>query len=110
MDESEEAAFLEEEVKQHVNQAIESTLSTAVYTHSNVPQWTSDVVEGAMKKLTQLQKPFKYIVTCIIMQKNGAGMHTASSCFWDNQTDGSCTTRWDGKTMYCVVTVFGLGI
>ena len=63
-----------------------------------------------MKKLTQLQKPFKYIVTCIIMQKNGAGMHTASSCFWDNQTDGSCTTRWDGKTMYCVVTVFGLGI
>ena len=24
------------------------------------------------------------------MQKNGAGLHTASSCFWDNQTDGSC--------------------
>ena len=22
------------------------------------------------------------------MQKNGAGLHTASSCFWDNQTDG----------------------
>ena len=41
-----------------------------------------------MKKLTQLQKPFKYTVPCIIMQKNGAGMHTASSCFWDNQTDG----------------------
>ena len=56
-----QTAFVEEEVKQHVNQAIESTLSTAVYTHSKVPQWTSDVVEGAMKKLTQLQKPFKYI-------------------------------------------------
>lgn len=27
-------------------------------------------------------------VTCVIMQKNGAGLHTASSCFWDNQTDG----------------------
>ena len=22
------------------------------------------------------------------MQKNGAGLHTASSCFWDNTTDG----------------------
>ena len=22
------------------------------------------------------------------MQKNGAGLHTASSCFWDNSTDG----------------------
>ena len=23
------------------------------------------------------------------MQKNGAGLHTASSCFWDNTTDGT---------------------
>uniref|UniRef100_A0A2K6TCJ5 Uncharacterized protein n=1 Tax=Saimiri boliviensis boliviensis TaxID=39432 RepID=A0A2K6TCJ5_SAIBB len=22
------------------------------------------------------------------MQKNGAGLHTASSCFWDSSTDG----------------------
>lgn len=22
------------------------------------------------------------------MQKNGAGLHTASSCYWDNATDG----------------------
>ena len=33
----------------------------AVYEHGKVPQWTSDVVEGVMKKLTGLQKPFKYI-------------------------------------------------
>lgn len=28
-------------------------------------------------------------VTCVIMQKNGAGLHTASSCFWDSSTDGT---------------------
>lgn len=28
------------------------------------------------------------LVTCVIMQKNGAGMQTASTCFWDNSTDG----------------------
>ena len=97
-------------------------------------------------------------VTCVIMQKNGAGLHTASSCFWDNSTDGrypplfplslclclclslslslslswswifrhscnivlnqyficiftgSCTVRWENKTMYCIVSVFGLAI
>lgn len=31
---------------------------------------------------------FVFTVTCVIMQKNGAGLHTASSCFWDNTTDG----------------------
>lgn len=46
----------------------------------------------------------------MIMQKNGAGLHTASSCFWNNETDGSCTVRWENKTMYCIVSVFGLAI
>uniref|UniRef100_A0A1I8HCI0 Transmembrane protein 267 n=2 Tax=Macrostomum lignano TaxID=282301 RepID=A0A1I8HCI0_9PLAT len=38
------------------------------------------------------------------MQKNGAGLHTASSCYWDNQTDGSCTIKWENKTMHVIVT------
>ena len=29
-------------------------------------------------------------VTAVIMQKNGAGLHTATSCYWDNTTDGAC--------------------
>ena len=77
-----------------------------------------------------------------VVQKNGAGLHTASSCYWDNSTDGewlrlfllgsslefrsfcvvskfaiaslnytgSCTVRWENKTMYCIVSVFGLAI
>lgn len=80
------------------------------YQHNKVNQWTSNVVEQCLNQLTKLGKPFKYIVTCVIMQKNGAGLHTASSCFWDNGTDGSCTVRWENKTMYCIVSVFGLAI
>ena len=36
----------------------------------------------------------KYILTiwaaatCVIMQKNGAGIHSANSCYWDTVTDG----------------------
>ena len=56
--------------------------------HAKVNQWTNGVVESCLASLTKLQKPFKYIVTCVIMQKNGAGLHTASSCYWDNSTDG----------------------
>jgi hypothetical protein len=43
---------------------------TEVYHHSKVPQWTSEVIEGTMKKLTQLQKPFKYIgpSICVVPQ------------------------------------------
>jgi len=44
------------------------------------------------------------------MQKNGPGLHTATSCFSDNTTDGSATLRWENKTMFCIVTVFGLAV
>ncbi|KAF5828826.1 Tctex-1, partial [Dunaliella salina] len=75
-----------------------------------VSQWTSTCLENCIKKLGNLNKPFKYVVTCIIMQKNGAGLHTAASCWWDNTTDGSRTVRWENKSMYCIMTAFGLAI
>lgn len=46
------------------------------------------VIEHAMKRLKDRKEAFKYIVTCVIMQKNGAGMHMATSCHWDNSSDG----------------------
>lgn len=107
---SEEATFAQEDVNSIIKESIEATLQNAPYNHNKVSQWTSNVVEQCLKRLTSLNKPFKYIVTCIIMQKTGAGLHTASSCYWDNTTDGSCTVRVENKTMYCIVSVFGLAI
>ena len=85
-------------------------LGQCAYQHNKVPQWTQTVIEGCMKRLKELNKPFKYIVTAVVMQKTGAGLHMASSCFWDNTCDESATLRWENKTMYCITTVFGLAI
>eukprot|EP00128_Syssomonas_multiformis_P000050 Colp12_sorted_trinity150504_noHs@22101 len=104
----EQTTFVVDEVSRVIKESIEASLQNAMYAHNKVGQWTSNVVEQCLKKLTSLGKPFKYIVTCVIMQKNGAGMHTASSCYWDNHSDGSTTVRWENKTMYCIVSVFGL--
>lgn len=102
--------FIVDDVSKIIKEAIEQTIGGNAYQHDKVNHWTSVVVEMCLAVLTKLQKPYKYIVTCMIMQKNGAGLHTASSCFWNNETDGSCTVRWENKTMYCIVSVFGLSI
>ncbi|XP_055547794.1 dynein light chain Tctex-type [Wyeomyia smithii] len=111
MDDSrEEHQFVVDDVSKIIKEAIETTIGGNAYQHDKVNNWTGSVVETCLSVLTKLQKPYKYIVTCMIMQKNGAGLHTASSCFWNNETDGSCTVRWENKTMYCIVSVFGLSI
>ena len=107
---SDEAAFVADDVSAIIKESIDSVLLNTVYNQHKSSQWVSEVVETSLKRLTGLGKPFKYVVTCVIMQKNGAGMHTASSCYWDNATDGSRTVRWENKTMYCIATVFGLAV
>ncbi|KAM9798196.1 dynein light chain Tctex-type 1 [Neosynchiropus ocellatus] len=91
-------------------ESVGATIGENVYHHSRVNLWSTSIVQQCLSQLSKLGKPFKYIVTCVIMQKTGAGLQTASSCFWDNTTDGSCAVRWENKSMYCIVTVFGLAI
>uniref|UniRef100_A0A8C5XSE0 Dynein light chain n=1 Tax=Microcebus murinus TaxID=30608 RepID=A0A8C5XSE0_MICMU len=80
---TEETTFVVDEVSNIVKGAVESAIGGNAYQHDKVNQQTTNVVEQTLSQLTKLGKPFKYIVTCVIMQKNGAGLHTASSCFWD---------------------------
>ncbi|CAG9461412.1 unnamed protein product [Pedinophyceae sp. YPF-701] len=105
-----DATFVGDEVGTVIKDSIDEVLQNQQYEPRQVPQWTSSCLETCVRKLTNLQKPMKYIVTCVIMQKTGAGLCTACSCWWDNAMDGSRTFRWENKTMYCLVTVFGLAI
>ncbi|GAM19607.1 hypothetical protein SAMD00019534_027820, partial [Acytostelium subglobosum LB1] len=99
--------FSVEDVLGILKEAVETTIQNAQYQHSKVPQWTASVIETSLKKLQELNKPYKYIVTCTILQKVGAGFHTASSCLWDSNTDNNSSFRWENKSMFCIATVFG---
>lgn len=50
------------------------------------------------------------LVTCVIMQRCGAGLHTASASFSNPRTDSQCCVRWDNNTMHSIVTVFALRV
>ncbi|XP_059842544.1 dynein light chain Tctex-type 1-like [Hemitrygon akajei] len=106
----EETAFIVDEVTGIITESIETVIGENGYQASRVNHWTNSVMELSLRQLTRLGKPFKYILTTVIMQKNGAGLSAAHSCYWDANTDASCTVRWENNTMYCIVTVFGLGI
>ncbi|XP_035533291.1 dynein light chain Tctex-type 1-like [Morone saxatilis] len=93
-----------------VCQCIESVVGGDDYSQSQVNKWTASIVERCLTQLVKQGKPYKYIVTCAVMQKTGAGLHTANSCYWDTAMDGSCTVRWENRTMYCVVSVFAVAI
>ncbi|XP_075052550.1 dynein light chain Tctex-type 3 [Mixophyes fleayi] len=105
-----ENTFNGDEASSIVKECVDVILGGVDYDESRVNEWMSAVVEQSLSHLVKMEKTFKYIVTCTVMQKRGGGLHTASSSFWDNSTDGNCTVRWENRTMYCIVNVFAVAI
>ena len=87
--------FVVEDVETIIKQALQGTFSAdTVYDPEKVNAWTNTMVEQSLRGLQGQSKPFKYVVTAIIVQKNGAGLHTAAGTFWDGKRDGACPCRW----------------
>ena len=92
-------AFKEDEVTKIVNDVIDLFLKDRTYDEGKVPQWINQICEEAMYRLALLKKPFKYIgrlfwlivenaASAVIMQRNGAALHSSTSCYWDSTRDG----------------------
>jgi len=45
--------------------------------------------------------PASAAVTCVIMQKKGAGFHEASSCYWDSANDRTSLSRSLSSLLLC---------
>jgi len=98
------------EVKRMVDKTIDPILANNVYDAKKVNEWSQSIIDGVLKNLAAASKPFKYVVTCVIMQRCGAGLHTASASYSNPRTDSQCCVRWDNNTMHSIVTVFALRV
>ena len=102
--------FPSEDVETVVKNTIGSVLESASYNPRKVNDWCNSVIDMCLKELQSLSRPYKYVLTAIIMQKNGAGMVSAASVTWDAAKDGCCKVTWENGTMHCVVTVYGMSV
>ncbi|CAG8441151.1 1584_t:CDS:2 [Ambispora gerdemannii] len=102
--------FNVEEILDIVKEVTDVVLQDSAYLHTRVSTWNKQIVNSCVKKLCGLGKAFKYIVTCTIVQKTDAGLHSTSSCYWDARFDGCAKFHRDLKNMDVVVNVFGLAV
>jgi dynein light chain Tctex-type 1 len=88
----------EELVMEDVREAIRLSIGNVFgqrdsmpYNPDKVNSWSQQIIDFTLRELVKLAKPFKYVVTCVIMQSNGSGLQSAAAAYWDTDTDGiSC--------------------
>lgn len=110
MDFQEGQEFSVEDVETVVKSAIGVILNSTTYNPKKVNTWSNSIIDTTLKGLQSLNRPYKYCISVIIMQKNGAGLVSTISSFWDTQKDGYCKVTWENNTMHCIVSVFGLAV
>ncbi|XP_037954294.1 dynein light chain Tctex-type 1-like [Teleopsis dalmanni] len=89
---------------------IDNVLGEYIFDSNLAPNWNTKIKHTILKEIIKQQKPFKHCITCLIMQKNGAGIHAANSAYWDVETDDSISVRWESDHMYCMVSVFAFAV
>lgn len=98
------------EIDTLIREAVSQVIGDNQFTQTKLNQWSTNCVEGCLKRLAALNKPFKYVVTCNMTQKAGAGLHTASCTRWNEKTDGKMSVQWENQTMLILVTVYWMAI
>jgi dynein light chain Tctex-type 1 len=85
-----EEEFQQEDIEQIVKNSLQSCINQeSKYDPETANAVSRQLLEACIKNLAAYNKPFKYVVTAIVMQKNGAGLHTAMGAYWDGRKDGA---------------------
>ncbi|CAD8061175.1 unnamed protein product [Paramecium primaurelia] len=84
------------------------------YIYNNVDESqkkSSTICDTIIIKLKDLNnKHFKFIVSCLILQKADCGINLSASCYWDNNTDGSVALKQESDNAVCIVNIFACGV
>ena len=106
--------FNSEEVSKIAKAAMEMVCKAdkdVPYQKDKVNTWCQNIVDSCIKELNKLNKPFKYAVTCIIMQDNGTGLQTAATAYWDHKNDGIISVQLANEGLFSsIITIFAMAI
>mmetsp|Transcript_27784 Transcript_27784/g.64175 ORF Transcript_27784/g.64175 Transcript_27784/m.64175 type:complete len:116 (+) Transcript_27784:121-468(+) len=110
-DENASFAKLKDEANVSIPQCIEKVLGKVTeYKPKSVDEWSEQIGGAVLEKLQDISGNFKYIVHTTIVEKRGAGLHTSAATYWNPETDGAISFRWENKACVCIVQAFGIGL
>jgi dynein light chain Tctex-type 1 len=102
-----------EDVREVIRQSIGNVFGqsdSVPYNPDKVNSWCQQIIDFTLRELVKMAKPFKYVVTCVLMQSNGSGLQSAAAAYWDTDTDGISCVQGISKNLCVIVSVFGIHV
>jgi dynein light chain Tctex-type 1 len=102
----EEISINTDKVTEDINSTVRQKLAQEKWVPKKVDGWSKDIIDSTLKSLAEMKKPFKFVVTCIVMQRTGAGLASSFSALWDNMRDGAFAVPFENEHLHCITTVY----
>ncbi len=91
------------------NEKDQSVFNSLVFNNGKSSLWSNQLIDQCIRGLIKLDKPYKYIVTCVLQQHTGAPMATMATGYFE-ETDGAVSKTIAINDLFLCLTVFGLAI
>uniref|UniRef100_A0A7S1UH74 Dynein light chain n=1 Tax=Phaeomonas parva TaxID=124430 RepID=A0A7S1UH74_9STRA len=109
-----EEAYVFHEMRDEVQRvgegAIINVLEGRSYSADKAAKWSQQIGEEVVEGLRGTNENFKWVASCTLLQRVGAGVHLSSSSYWDAQKDGSVVLRWENDSIMCILLVFAISL
>lgn len=83
-------------------------------------EYSAKMIESVMSRLTSkcvenlvnidTSHSYKFLVSCVICQNNGTGLHKGSACLWNAANDSSIVVRFENTELMCLATCFAIAL
>jgi len=83
-------------------------------------EYSAKMIESVMSRLTSkcvenlvnidTSHSYKFLVSCVICQNNGTGLHKGSACLWNAENDSSIVVRFENTELMCLATCFAIAL
>ena len=99
---------IKDEVQGMMDETLKKNLDEKTYDQKEAQELIKGIVDEIIKNLRTNYKGYNFIVNGTIFQKGDSSLHYTSTCFWNPNTDGSTTARYENDTLHAFVTCFGI--
>ena len=86
----EDLTFPQEEIEGFCSGTCDQILKDKSWDEKILPNLQNEICEMLMAKLVAMNKPYKYVISCVLQQRGGTTF-MSTSCHWENTTDGQWT-------------------
>lgn len=93
-----------------VHDVVNQTIGNKEFDFKESRNWSNTITQKVLQILTKHNKNFKYLLQCLITQKESCSVNVSRAVYWDSELDGEKSVSWENESILCIINLFVLAI